>query len=104
MQTGSRFECDNCGGDAGNGGVNDCVVVADLERGAEGNPTGHVVNHHFCRANGCDKKLLRKAIMGAYRERHDAELAEASRIAEEQRAAEEERLAAAQPTDEEENP
>lgn len=56
--------CDRCGGDCGNGGVFDALVVADLDA-----DTGLVINFHFCRdryddngkvIRGCDTKVLNK--------------------------------------------
>lgn len=64
MQNGTDFICDKCGGEAGNGGVRDCVVVSDLNL-----ESGLVVNYHFCRENKCDKKLLRSSMLTAYLER-----------------------------------
>ncbi len=46
--------CDRCGVDIGNAGVNVAVVVGDLDP----DRVGHVRNLHFCRENGCDKKVL----------------------------------------------
>lgn len=62
MQVSGKFKCDNCGGSAGNGGVQDCIIVSDLN-----SDSGAVINHHFCRAHKCDKEVLREAVLRAYR-------------------------------------
>ena len=54
MRDNGKGECDRCGGDIGNGGVDLAIVVGDLD---PANP-GLVRNLHFCRKAGCDKKVL----------------------------------------------
>jgi len=58
------YVCDRCGGDCGNGGVYDCLVVSDMKVGEGG---VHVLNLHFCRTQhdgngkrtkGCDDVIL----------------------------------------------
>lgn len=46
--------CDRCGADIGNAGVDKAVVVGDLDPDNE----GMVRNLHFCRENGCAKRVL----------------------------------------------
>lgn len=69
----SEFRCDRCGGDCGNGGVFDSLVVSDMDAAS-----GRVVNLHFCRTRydqetgakitGCDSVLLKKADLAYYLE------------------------------------
>lgn len=58
-------ECDRCGADIGNAGVNVAVVVGDLDP----DRPGHVRNLHFCRENGCDKKVLSARNLEHYKKR-----------------------------------
>lgn len=56
MEQSGKFKCDRCGTDVGNAAIDKCVIVSDLD---PDNP-GLVRNLHFCRENGCDKKVLSK--------------------------------------------
>lgn len=64
MKPDGNGECDRCGADIGNAGVDRAVVVGDLDP----DMPGHVRNLHFCRENGCDKKVLSARNL----EHHDA--------------------------------
>lgn len=48
--------CDRCGFDVENAGIDKCIIVSDLEP----SDAGMVRNLHFCRQNGCDKRVLSK--------------------------------------------
>lgn len=54
MLPSGKTVCDRDGTDVGNGGVDLCVIVSDLDS----DNRGMVHNYHFCRENGCDKKVL----------------------------------------------
>lgn len=58
-------ECDRCGHDVGNGGIDKAVVVSDFTA------TGAIVNLHFCRENGCAGKVLSKANLASRLQRED---------------------------------
>ena len=64
----TEFECDRCGGSAGNGSVLECLVVSRLDEAGTG-----VENLHFCRENKCDTKVLSKANLAHYLEQRAAE-------------------------------
>lgn len=62
-QADGSYLCDRCGGDAGNGGVFDALVVSDLKT----DDGSVVLNLHFCRSSwndegtrtkGCDDAIL----------------------------------------------
>lgn len=70
-----RFVCDKCGGDCGNGGVAQALVVSDLDVSVP-----RVVNLHFCReriddngkkTSGCDKTVLSAANLAHYLKSRD---------------------------------
>lgn len=65
---GSRHNCDRCGTGVENGAVTECVVVSDLD---PDNP-GMVRNLHFCRENGCDKKVLSARNLQHYTETRES--------------------------------
>lgn len=52
----SSHVCDRCGADVGNAAIDKCVIVSDLDPELP----GRVRNLHFCRKNGCDRKVLSK--------------------------------------------
>lgn len=63
-QADGTYLCDRCGGDAGNGGVFESLVVSDIKADEGG---VQVVNLHFCRTRheedgtrtkGCDEAIL----------------------------------------------
>lgn len=60
---GHRCVCDKCGGDCGNGGIDQCAVVSDLDP----DTPGLIRNYHFCRANKCDTKVLAPANLEWFR-------------------------------------
>lgn len=62
-------ECDNCGQEEQNGGVTLFLILSDLDPDRE----GHVQTLHFCRAQGCDKKVRRKTTLKRYLERRETE-------------------------------
>ena len=55
-----RYRCDRCGHELENGGVHECAVVADLVEGRS-------ITFHFCRENGCDRKVLSNRNLSDYR-------------------------------------
>jgi hypothetical protein len=54
MLPSGKAVCDRDGTDVGNGGIDLCVIVSDVDP----DNRGMVLNLHFCRENGCDKKVL----------------------------------------------
>lgn len=53
------FVCDRCGADVGNGSIQLCLIVSDLDPDRD----GMIRMLHFCRENGCDQKVLSKRNM-----------------------------------------
>lgn len=62
-QADGTYVCDRCGGDCGNGGVHDALVISDMKT----DDGLQVINLHFCRAQtdadgkrvaGCDSSIL----------------------------------------------
>lgn len=65
MLPSGQFVCDRDGTDVGNGGVDRCIIVSDLDPDPEAR--GMVRNLHFCRENGCDQKVLSARNLEHYR-------------------------------------
>lgn len=61
--------CDRCGTELGNGSVDKCIIVADLDP----RQPGLVRNLHFCRGEGCAEAVLSADNMRAYAARMAAE-------------------------------
>lgn len=47
------YRCDRDGTELENGGVHEAIVVADIDE-----ETGGTKVFHFCRVNGCHRKVL----------------------------------------------
>jgi len=62
------IRCDRDGTDVGNGGVDLAITVSDQVIDGQGYPAPRVL--HFCRENGCDRKVLSTRNLANYREAH----------------------------------
>jgi hypothetical protein len=71
-----KFACDRCDADVGNGGVDRCAIVSDLDP-----VTGAVRNLHFCldrvgddgaTVRGCAHRLLSPSMIAAYTARQES--------------------------------
>lgn len=77
----NAFECDRCGAGIGNGGIDQCLVVNDVDE-----TTGSVINLRFCRdreedgkkVKGCRNRLLTSANVAHFTDRQ-AKAAKATR-------------------------
>lgn len=68
---GVRAECDRCGADCGNGGIDQCAIISDLD---PDNP-GMILNYHLCRKNdkqnACASKTLNATVFAWFRGKRD---------------------------------
>lgn len=78
MNPSGSYSCDRCGTDVGNGGVQMCAVVSDLDPDRE----SMVRNLHFCRdreddegnkTKGCTNKVLSATNLKHYHETKESE-------------------------------
>jgi hypothetical protein len=56
------YKCDRDGTDIGNAGIDVAVPAVDLDE------NGIPITYHFCRVNGCAKKVLSARNLADYRE------------------------------------
>lgn len=60
LRSDGTYRCDRCGTKLENGGVHEAAILSDLD--AE----GRVIVLHFCRVNGCDRKVASKRNLADY--------------------------------------
>lgn len=65
LRADGKYRCDRSGRELVNGGVQECIIVTDLDPATD-NTTTRVL--HFCREDGCAGKVLSARNLADYKE------------------------------------